>query len=74
MAEEPTSIMLEFLRRIDRRLENVETVVLDVRARLNSVEQQVALLRQDVVRVDHRMDQFDGRLQRIERRLDLIEA
>ena len=74
MAEEPVNLVLEFVKRIDRRLENVETIVIDTRARLHSVEQQLVLLRQDVVRIDHRMDQFDARLQRIEKRLDPIEA
>ncbi|MBV9430317.1 MAG: hypothetical protein JO137_00710 [Hyphomicrobiales bacterium] len=74
MADEPVNLILEFVRRIDRRLENVETVVVDMRARLHSLEEQVALMRQDVVRIDHRMDRFDERLQRIEKRLELIEA
>ena len=74
MADEPVNLVLEFVKRIDRRLENVETIVIDTRARLHSVEEQVALMRQDVVRIDSRMDRFDDRLQRIERRLDLIEV
>ena len=67
-------MVLEFVPRIDRRLENVETVAVDMRARLPSLEEQVALMRQDVVRIDHRMDRFDERLQRIEKRLELTEA
>jgi len=67
-------MVLEFVPRIDRRLENVETVAVDMRARLHSLEEQVALMRQDVVRIDHRMDRFDEHLQRIEKRLELTEA
>ncbi|WP_158811594.1 hypothetical protein [Beijerinckia sp. L45] len=74
MEGEPVDLVLEFVRRIDRRLENVESIVIDTRSRLHSVEEQIALLRQDVVRIDHRMDRFDEHLQRIERRLDLIEV
>ncbi len=74
MADEPVNLILEFVRRIDRRLENVETIAVDIRARLHSLEEQVALMRQDIVRIDHRMDRFDERLQRIEKRLELIEA
>ena len=74
MADEPVNLVLELVRRIDKRLENVEGVVLDTRSRLHSVEEQMALLRSDVVRIDHRMDRFDERMQRIERRLDLIEV
>ena len=74
MADEPINLMFEFVKRIDKRLENVELIALDTRARMHSLSEQVALLRSDIVRIDHRMDVFDGRLQRIERRLDLIEA
>ncbi|MBV8448157.1 MAG: hypothetical protein JO124_09250 [Hyphomicrobiales bacterium] len=74
MADGPVKMVLEFVPRIDRRLENVETVAVDMRARLHSLEEQVALMRQDVVRIDHRMDRFDEHLQRIEKRLELTEA
>jgi hypothetical protein len=74
MADEPVNLILEFVRRIDRPLENVETVTVDMRARLHSLEEQVALVRQDMVRIDYRMDRLDERLQRIEKRLELIEA
>ena len=74
MVDEPINLMLEFVKRIDKRLENVELIALDTRARMHSVGEQVALLRSDVVRIDHRMDIFDQRLQRIERRLDLVEV
>ncbi|MBV9519578.1 MAG: hypothetical protein JO068_15830 [Hyphomicrobiales bacterium] len=74
MADEPVNLIPEFVRRIDRRLENVKTAAVDMRAGLHSLEEQVALMRQDVVRIDHRMDRFDERLQRIEKRLELTEA
>ena len=74
MADEPVNLICEFVRRIDRRLENVETVAVGKRAPLHSVEEQVALMRQDVVRIDHSMDRFDERLQGIEKRLELTEA
>jgi hypothetical protein len=74
MADEPVNLILEFVRRIDRRLENVETVAVDIRARLHPLGEQVALMRQDIVRIDHRMDRFDEHLQRIEKRLELTEA
>ena len=74
MTDEPVNLVLRFVRRIDKRLENLESVVLDMRPRLHPVEEQIVLLRSDVVRIDHRMDRFDERMRRTERRLDLIEA
>ena len=65
MADGPINLMFDFVKRIDKRLENVELIELDTRLRMHSLSEQVALLRSGVVRIDHRMDVFDGRLQRI---------
>ena len=74
MAEEPTNLIFEYLRRIDSRLDGIEGK-LDMRvARVSSLENQVAHMRTDIVRLEHRMDHFDQRLVRIERRLGLVEA
>jgi hypothetical protein len=41
--------------------------------RLGSLEQQAAGIREDIARLDHRLNTVDKRLVRIERRLDLVE-
>ena len=38
------------------------------------VHSEMSALRGDFVRVEHRLDRFDERMLRIERRLDLIEV
>jgi hypothetical protein len=42
--------------------------------RLGSLEKQAAGLREDVARIDHRLDGFERRLGRIEKRLDLADT
>jgi hypothetical protein len=74
MLEEATSLVLEFVERIGRRLEYVEAIAIVARRPLHSLEEQVAPIRQAIVRIDHRTDRFDERPQRIEKRLDVIEA
>jgi predicted nuclease with TOPRIM domain len=71
MAEEPKDFVLEYLRRIDRNVETLRNEMIDVKARLSSLEEQVVHLRKDFVRLEHRFDHFEERLERIERRLEL---
>ena len=64
----------ERFRRTDEKLDRILEAVETVTARLASLENQVAALRQDFVRLEHRVDGFDARLSRIERRLELKDA
>ena len=54
-------------RRIERTLD-------DMLGRLQSLESNVVDIKRDTVRMDHRLDSFDQRLTRIERRLDLVDS
>jgi DNA repair ATPase RecN len=46
----------------------------DMLGRLQSLESNVVDIKRDIVRIDHRLDGFDQRLTRIERRLDLVST
>jgi hypothetical protein len=74
MTEEPESILLRCLRRIDERLDRIDSGLQNLVARVGSVEGQVAGLRRDFVRLEVRVDQMDDRLKRIQRRFDLVEV
>lgn len=81
MADEPANLVLEYLRRINVRLDGLEQKADLMLHRLSSVEEQfavmkndLALMRSDLVRVEHRLDGMDRRIGRIEQRLGLIEA
>lgn len=67
MTEEPHNLILDFLRRFDTRLNRIEEGIRDVKFRVGSIETSVA-------HVSSKMDRFDERLSRIERRLDLVDA
>jgi predicted nuclease with TOPRIM domain len=67
MADEgPESLTLRLLRKVDAGLDELREDVREVKGRLGNIEAAVALL-------SGRMDRFDERLARIERRLELRE-
>jgi hypothetical protein len=74
MTSETENRVLEQLKRIQTRLANMELDLSDLKVRTSSIEthqgQSLVLLGS----VSQRMDRFDGRLGRIERRLDLVDA
>jgi phage shock protein A len=74
MSDEPDNIVLRYLRRIDERLDRVDTSLQNLIARIGSVEEQVAGLRKDFVRLEVRVDQMDDCMKRMERRLDLTDV
>ena len=66
MTDEPANIVLEYLRRFDRRLDNIENDVREMKGRMSSVGESL-------VRITRRLDRLDERVERIEKRLDLVE-
>ena len=71
-------ITLEFigehvLRLVDGQ-RKIERTLDDMLGRLQSLENNVVDIKRDIVRIDHRLDGFDQRLTRIERRLDLVST
>lgn len=64
----------ERFRKTDEKLDCALDYMVTVIERLGSLEKQAAGLREDVARLDHRLDGFEKRLARIEKRLDLVEA
>lgn len=74
MSDEPDNIVLRYLRRIDERLDPVDTSLQNLIARIGSVEGQVSGLSKDFVRLAVPFDQMDDRMKRMERRLDLTDV
>jgi len=66
MAAEPDSIILQYQRRFDGKLDRVVDEMLDVKVRLTAVEEGLA-------GVNPRLDRLEIRVERIERRLDLVD-
>ena len=74
MTEDTENMVLEMLRRIRASQERTKLDIADDKSRVSALEQvqgQVLVL---LGTMNQRMDRFDERLGRIERRLDLVEA
>ena len=73
MTDDVASHTLEMLRRIDRRLENIEGDVRDLKVRMTMVEEHLGSSIIAISGVNSRLDRMTERVERIERRLDLTE-
>ncbi len=65
--DEPESHTLRWMRRIDSKLDLLADIARETRNRVGLLEQQYASL-------STRIDGIENRLERIERRLDLVDA
>ncbi len=74
MVDEPDSLVLRSLRRIETGMDGLREDNREIKTRLGLLEQQVGVMGQQVATVSVRMDRVELRLDRIERRLDLVEA
>ncbi|MEH3106631.1 MAG: hypothetical protein PGN09_04905 [Sphingomonas fennica] len=68
------SIMLEILRRIQADIADTKQDIRDLKFRVGQVEGYVASGVAAQQHTNERLDRIDGRVERIERRLDLVEA
>ena len=66
MAGEPENLTLQYLRRIDTKVDRLADDMQDIKIRLTSVEE-------GLVGIHRRIDRLEIRVERIERRLDLVE-
>jgi archaellum component FlaC len=66
MVDAPDNLVLQYLRRFDEKLDRVVDEMLDVKVRLTAVEEGLA-------GVNRRLDRLEVRVERIERRLNLVE-
>ncbi|MFY9974568.1 MAG: hypothetical protein WAK53_09945 [Chromatiaceae bacterium] len=73
MPETVENLILEHLRHIRARVDQVAEDMGTMKLRLSSLESQVAGLHGDNAIGHQRMDRIESRLERIERRLDLYE-
>jgi archaellum component FlaC len=67
MADEPDSIVLTILRKIDQRTERMAEDLHDLKTRVTSVEE-------GPVDVNRRLDRLESRVERIEKRLELSDV
>jgi len=74
MTENIENLMLEHLKAIRAQLDRIERDVQDLKARMGSLEVHSVATQGEVVRHSARFDEFDSRLSRVERRLELRDA
>ena len=74
MIEDRDNVFLEMLRRIRASQERTELDLADVKSRVSALEQMQGQALVLLGAMSQRMDRFDERLGRIERRLDLVET
>jgi len=74
VTDEIGNLILERLRRMDDRLVNIEGDMHDVKLRMTVVEEHIGNLVLGVSGLNARMDRFDERMTRVERRMDLRGA
>ena len=67
MVDEPENVILALLRRMDAKLDRVIDDVQDLKVRMTAVGEAL-------VGVHRRLDRLEVRVERIERRLDLVDA
>lgn len=73
MSDEPDNLTLRYLRRLDDKLDRVLDKQDEHTRRIGALERNVASLMVSVADLSARMDGFDLRVARIERRLDLVD-
>ena len=74
MADEAENLVLVYLRRLDEKVDRVLDDLRDIKHRVGSLERQAADIRVDMAAMSTRMDRIDGRLDRMEHRLELVPA
>ncbi len=74
MTDEVSNLVLEHLRAIRGKMDLMALDVMDIKTRMSAVEGQLGHMSTQLAAQSMRMDRFDERLNRIERRLELVEA
>jgi hypothetical protein len=74
MADEPNNIILEHVRHIRRAVDRIELDLTDVKSRVSSLEPVQGQILALMGTINQRMDRFDERLGRVERRLDPVDT
>jgi hypothetical protein len=72
MTEQVENLILDYLRAMRSDIALIKEDIRELKLRVGALEQYVANLVGDVFRMNARMGRFDERLERIERRPELV--
>lgn len=73
MADEPDNPVLVYLRRFDQQIGGMRADIRNLALRVGTLEQRFSALEARFASLEEQMIGANGRLGRIERRLDLVE-
>jgi hypothetical protein len=71
--DEPDNLVLVMLRKLDAKIDALGVSVHDIKARMAAADYMFAFLVKAIANLQHAMDRHGDRLERIEKRLDLID-
>ena len=74
MAEVTNELIYEVLKRLQSDTAEVKAELREINVRLNAMQIHIIALQQDVQKIYTILGRHDARLDRIERRLNLVEA
>lgn len=74
MSDQADSLVLVYLRRLDEKMDRLAANVGDLSRRVTSLESKIVLLHGDFASQSERIDRIELRLERMERRLDLVPS
>lgn len=77
MSEQPENLTLNYLRRLDSKIDSLAQDIADLKHRMTAVEIQLGSMasteQSHYASLAMRLDRHDARLERIERRLELVD-
>ena len=74
MAGEPEDFTLQLLRRMDQRLQGMDTKLDRVLDDVHDLKVRMASVEEGLAGIHRRIDRMDLRVDRIERRLELVDV
>jgi hypothetical protein len=74
VSDAPDNLVVAYLRRMDEKLDRLVDSVGDLGRGVTSLETKVALVYGDFATQPERIDRIELRLERIERRLEIVHA
>jgi hypothetical protein len=74
MITEAENVVLEILKRMQADMGEIKNDVGDMRLRMTATEEHLSTLVMSTAGINHRLDRFSTRVERIERRLDPTDA
>ena len=74
LSDDTASLILEYMRRFDGRLDRMEISLSDLRDDVQAINRRMSHMEEGLALVNQRLDRIDARVTRIEKRLDLVEG